>query len=301
MRSIAGVNIVELDPDRTRASATAACRTPTASSSSTRAACTGRRSAPAASPRIEGVRTPSKVAQLVDGRDRSPPAGRQGRAGIRARDGLQDRRRPQHRELARQRGWNGSGAPIRCTTWIRRSARRPRVTTSRLQMVAEGLIDREHYYGHHQLRRRQRQGRGLRRDDDQRPGVEDSGPRRRFADSRRRPLRRRRRRRRGIDRPRRGESLQPVLVPIVDEMRRGAHPKDAGITALKRVAKNTIEKRLLNADRGQPNFGLNFYCLNKQGRVRRRVDVRLDLRRLHRERRTDAAKPKRCSGTARRR
>ena len=51
---------------------------------------------------------------------------------------------------------------------------------------------------------------------------------------------------------------------IVDEMRRGAHPKDAAITALKRVAKNTIEKRLLNA-KGQPNFGLSFYCLNQKG------------------------------------
>src|SRR5205085_1209249 len=51
---------------------------------------------------------------------------------------------------------------------------------------------------------------------------------------------------------------------IVDEMRRGAHPKDAALTALKRVAKNTVEKRLLKAP-GQPNFGLNFYCLNAKG------------------------------------
>src|SRR5438132_442760 len=51
---------------------------------------------------------------------------------------------------------------------------------------------------------------------------------------------------------------------IVEEMRRGAHPKDAAMTALRRVAKNTIEKRLLN-DKGQPNFGLNFYCLNAKG------------------------------------
>src|SRR5215208_5744724 len=51
---------------------------------------------------------------------------------------------------------------------------------------------------------------------------------------------------------------------IVEEMRRGAHPKDAAMTALKRVAKNTIEKRLLNA-KGQPNFGLSFYCLNAKG------------------------------------
>ena len=51
---------------------------------------------------------------------------------------------------------------------------------------------------------------------------------------------------------------------IVEEMRRGAHPKDAAMTALKRVAKNTIEKRLLTA-KGQPNFGLSFYVLNAKG------------------------------------
>ena len=51
---------------------------------------------------------------------------------------------------------------------------------------------------------------------------------------------------------------------IVEEMRRGAHPKDAAMTALRRVAKNTIEKRLLNG-KGNPNFGLSFYCLNAKG------------------------------------
>ena len=51
---------------------------------------------------------------------------------------------------------------------------------------------------------------------------------------------------------------------IVEEMRRGAHPKDAGMTALKRVQKSTVEKRLLNS-RGLPNFGLNFYVLNAKG------------------------------------
>ena len=51
---------------------------------------------------------------------------------------------------------------------------------------------------------------------------------------------------------------------IVEEMRRGAHPKDAAITALRRVQKNTVEKRLLNS-RGLPNFGLNFYVLNAKG------------------------------------
>jgi N4-(beta-N-acetylglucosaminyl)-L-asparaginase len=51
---------------------------------------------------------------------------------------------------------------------------------------------------------------------------------------------------------------------IVEEMRRGAHPKDAGMTALKRIQANTIEKRLLNL-RGLPAFGINFYILNKRG------------------------------------
>ena len=51
---------------------------------------------------------------------------------------------------------------------------------------------------------------------------------------------------------------------IVEEMQRGAHPKDAALTALRRVAKNTIERRLLNSN-GRPNFGLNFYALNARG------------------------------------
>lgn len=51
---------------------------------------------------------------------------------------------------------------------------------------------------------------------------------------------------------------------IVEEMRRGAHPKDAGLTALRRIQENTIEQRLRNA-RGLPNFNINFYALNARG------------------------------------
>jgi N4-(beta-N-acetylglucosaminyl)-L-asparaginase len=51
---------------------------------------------------------------------------------------------------------------------------------------------------------------------------------------------------------------------IVEEMRRGAHPKDAGMEALRRIKANTIEKRLLNSN-GMPNFGVNFYILNARG------------------------------------
>lgn len=51
---------------------------------------------------------------------------------------------------------------------------------------------------------------------------------------------------------------------IVEEMRRGNHPKDAGMEALRRVKRNTIEPRLLNG-RGLPNFNINFYVINNVG------------------------------------
>jgi N4-(beta-N-acetylglucosaminyl)-L-asparaginase len=51
---------------------------------------------------------------------------------------------------------------------------------------------------------------------------------------------------------------------IVEELRRGAHPKDAGMVAVKRIAEKT-EKRLLN-EQGRPNFGIQFYVLDKKGR-----------------------------------
>jgi N4-(beta-N-acetylglucosaminyl)-L-asparaginase len=51
---------------------------------------------------------------------------------------------------------------------------------------------------------------------------------------------------------------------IVEEMRRGRHPKDAGLEALKRIKANTVEKRLLKAN-GDPNFNINFYMLNAKG------------------------------------
>lgn len=51
---------------------------------------------------------------------------------------------------------------------------------------------------------------------------------------------------------------------IVEQMRMGKSPKDAGMEALKRIQANTVEKRLLNA-RGLPNFGITFYVVNKKG------------------------------------
>lgn len=51
---------------------------------------------------------------------------------------------------------------------------------------------------------------------------------------------------------------------IVENMRGGMSPKDAGMAALRRIQANTIEPRLLN-ERGLPNFDVRFFILNKQG------------------------------------
>ena len=51
---------------------------------------------------------------------------------------------------------------------------------------------------------------------------------------------------------------------IVEEMRRGKHPKDAGMEALRRIKANTVEKRLVKAN-GDPSFNINFYIVNAKG------------------------------------
>ncbi len=51
---------------------------------------------------------------------------------------------------------------------------------------------------------------------------------------------------------------------IVENLRRGMHPKDAGIDGLKRIKQNTVEKRLLKPN-GDPAFGISFYVLNAKG------------------------------------
>jgi N4-(beta-N-acetylglucosaminyl)-L-asparaginase len=52
---------------------------------------------------------------------------------------------------------------------------------------------------------------------------------------------------------------------IVELMRRGMHPKDAGMEALKRVKANTVDKRLLKKSEGNPDFNLKFYAVNRKG------------------------------------
>jgi N4-(beta-N-acetylglucosaminyl)-L-asparaginase len=64
----------------------------------------------------------------------------------------------------------------------------------------------------------------------------------------------------------RGEANLYTLTSylIVENLRRGMHPKDAGMEALKRVRDNTVEKRLRKAN-GDPNFQISYYILNARG------------------------------------
>ena len=211
---------------------------------------------------LEGVRTPSKVAQMVmDSTDHHLLVGK----------GAQ--------EFARDMGFtieddlNTENSRAKWLEWKRRTdplhylsprERQRAYHAVAMQMIAEGIIDHEHYYGTINC-------------DGISPKGEICGVTTTSGLSWKIPGR-------AGDSPilgaglyvdgevgaagstGRGEAnlynLSSYLV--VEEMRRGAHPKDAGLAALRRVAKNTVEKRLLNS-RGQPNFGLNFYCLNAKG------------------------------------
>jgi N4-(beta-N-acetylglucosaminyl)-L-asparaginase len=51
---------------------------------------------------------------------------------------------------------------------------------------------------------------------------------------------------------------------IVENMRRGMSPLDAGMETLKRIRDNTVEARLLNS-RGLPAFDVRFFIVNKAG------------------------------------
>jgi N4-(beta-N-acetylglucosaminyl)-L-asparaginase len=51
---------------------------------------------------------------------------------------------------------------------------------------------------------------------------------------------------------------------VVENMRRGMAPKDAGMAALERIHENTIEARLLN-ERGLPAFDVRFFIVNAAG------------------------------------
>jgi N4-(beta-N-acetylglucosaminyl)-L-asparaginase len=64
----------------------------------------------------------------------------------------------------------------------------------------------------------------------------------------------------------RGESTLYNLssFAIVEAMRRGAHPKDAGLAALRQIVEDTVSPALFN-ERGTPNFNVKFYAVNAAG------------------------------------
>ena len=51
---------------------------------------------------------------------------------------------------------------------------------------------------------------------------------------------------------------------IVEFLRQGMHPKDAGMEILERIRRNTIEPRLQD-ENGEPAFDVRFFILNKAG------------------------------------
>ena len=51
---------------------------------------------------------------------------------------------------------------------------------------------------------------------------------------------------------------------IVEGMRAGKHPNDAGLAALQRIRANTVDKRLQKPN-GDPNFNILFYIVNARG------------------------------------
>jgi len=64
----------------------------------------------------------------------------------------------------------------------------------------------------------------------------------------------------------RGEAVIKICGAhtIVELMRKGLHPTDACLEALKRIVKTTKEIRLLDK-KGYPNFNVKFYALRKDG------------------------------------
>ena len=211
---------------------------------------------------IEGVRTPSRVAQAVmDLTDHHLLVGEGAREFARSL-GLnieEDLNTPRSREL-----WLEWKRRIDPEHWLDPEQRRIRGQQAGLEMVREGLIDADSYWGTINCN-------GIN------AGGEICGVTTTSGLSWKIPGR-------TGDSPilgaglyvdgevgacgstGRGEAnlynLSSFLV--VENLRAGMHPKDAGMAALQRIRANTVEDRLLNA-RGEPNFDVRFFVLDKAG------------------------------------
>jgi N4-(beta-N-acetylglucosaminyl)-L-asparaginase len=258
---IAGVNIVELDPEDTSVGFGGL---PNADGVVQLDACCmhgpKRRAGGVAA--LEGVRTPSLVAKAVmEHTDHHLLAGEGAQRfarnlGFTIEDDLNT---PRSRQLWLE--WKRRTDPLH---FLDPAARDVARFEAGLQMVAEGLIDREHFFGTINCNGLSPQGHlagvtttsglawkipgrvgdspilgaGLYVDGD--VGAAGSTGR--------------------------GEAnlygLSSFLV--VEQLRMGRSPKDAGMEALRRIKANTVERRLLNG-RGEPNFNVTFYVLNARG------------------------------------
>ncbi len=258
---IAGVNIVELDPEDTSVGYGGL---PNAEGIVQLDSCCmhGPKKRAGGVGAIEGVRTPSRVAQKVmDETDHHLIVGKGAQDFARSMGFKIEEDLNTERSRAAWLRWKRETDPLHYLDPVKRQEAIRRVE---LQMIADGLIEEEHFYGTincdgvnargevcgvtttsglafkipGRLGDSPILGAGLYVDNE--VGAAGSTGR--------------------------GEANLFGLCSfvIVEEMRRGKHPKDAGMEALRRIKAATIEKRLLNRG-GLPNFGINFYAVNKNG------------------------------------
>ena len=53
---------------------------------------------------------------------------------------------------------------------------------------------------------------------------------------------------------------------VVEFMRQGLSPEEAGLRVLKRIVENTVEPYLID-EKGRPRFDVKLYALNRTGEV----------------------------------
>ena len=258
---IAGVNIVELDPEDTSVGYGGL---PNAEGVvQLDASCMhGPRKRAGAVACIEGVRTPSLVAQKVmDYTDHHLIVGKDAQQfargmGFKIEEDLNTER---SRNLWLE--WKRRTDPLHYLDPVKREAARREVDR---QMMAEGLIDPNHFYGTINCNGINAKGEicgvtttsGLSWKIPGRVGDSPILGAGLYVDGTVG----------AAGSTGRGEANLYSLASflIVEEMRHGKAPKDAGMEALRRIKANQVEKRLLNP-RGEPNFNINFYVVNAKG------------------------------------
>ena len=202
---IAGVNIVELDPEDDSVGYGGLPNADGVVQLDASLHARAEASAPAPSPRLEGVRTPSLVAKAVLRADRPPPARGQGRAGLRPRDRASRSRTTSTPRTRASSGSTGSAGSIPSTIWIPPSAAEAG-DRARARDDGRGAASTpSHVYGTINCDGVNAKGEICGVTTTSGLAVEDPRPRGRLADPGRGPLRRRRRGRGRLDRPRRGQ------------------------------------------------------------------------------------------------